>query len=101
MKQTIEVEGLPEGSEIELIEIMPSGFGDKSGNNLMAMVKLKKIQPRRIVLEETDELMNPEYKSVIIRLDGDLAEISVRSKKYWREVKESELSLFSADEGRI
>jgi len=57
-KQTIEVEGLPEGREIELVEIMPSGFGDKSGNNLIATVKLKEIQPLRIVLEETGEERN-------------------------------------------
>jgi len=82
--QTIQVEGLPEGLKIESIEIMPSGFGDKSGLSLMAMVKVEKIQPRRIVLEE-------------IESRTDINNLFINGK-WWREVKENDLSLTKKDD---
>ena len=104
--QTIEVEGLPEGREIELVEIMPSGFGDKSGNNLIATVKLKEIQPLRIVLEETEEERSISFGDWYEDDVGNVSRYlnmhfgSRRTYKIWREVNETDIPLVN-DEPKL
>lgn len=57
MKHTIEIEGLPENIEIESAEINTpiSSVYDGMSIGVILKTKPKKKQPRRIVLEETDE----------------------------------------------
>ena len=54
MKHTIEIEGLPENIEIESAEINTriSSVYDGMSIGVILKTKLKKKQPRRIVLEE-------------------------------------------------
>ena len=94
MKHTIEIEGLPEGQEIEKCDIK----GDISSNDasfkyINAVIKItKKQQRRRIVLEETDE-ENHLYESgqYAAFSAGKFVISGVRNK--WREVKENDSSL--------
>ena len=50
MKHTIEIDGLPEGYNVESVKITHSNVMD--GGIMLAVVNVKKKQPRRIVLEE-------------------------------------------------
>ena len=94
MKHTIEIEGLPEGWEIEKCDIK----GDISSNDasfkyINAVIKItKKQQRRRIVLEETDE-ENHLYESgqYAAFSAGKFVISGVRNK--WREVNENDSSL--------
>jgi len=98
MKHTIEIEGLPEGYEIEKVIIkdkMPCLNG-----SIASSVYVKKKQPRRIVLEETDEvrLVSPgeHYGYVEDKIYIGMwpaPNCSLRSYRIWREVNESDLSL--------
>ena len=94
-KQTIEV---PDVYKIvEEPSIKHFGSGD------YYLVKIEKIPQRRIVLEETDELMGVEYltQNIVLTSDADkYARIEIQSKYVWREVKETDLSL-NSDEARI
>ena len=99
-KQTIEVEGLPEGWRAVAYRVPETGeyfLGDYSKEVHKAVVCvqkafiLEKIQPRRIVLEETNEI-NEKYKSGFyatqtITFKGGVINIS-DMKNLWREVKE-------------
>ena len=57
-QHTIEIEGLPEGWKAVLVEMESDASSYMIGEHmhLMAKVVLEKIQPRRIVLEETGEV---------------------------------------------
>jgi hypothetical protein len=106
-KQTIEVEGLPEGWKAVAFRLPVTGeFYVSVGGEVITACRcseqprliVEKIQPRRIVLEETTEL-NEKYQSgfyatrLIAFKDGS---INLYDMKYlWREVKETDLSLNS------
>ena len=93
----IEIEGLPEGFEINSVTINAGETISQCFNTIQATIHLKKIKPHRIVLEEISKeeyhrLFNDERCSDIYNMRGS----------YWREVKETEepkLSL-SVDECR-
>ena len=93
----IEIEGLPEGFEINSVTINAGETISQCFNTIQATIHLKKIQPRRIVLEEISKeeyhrLFNDERCSDIYNMRGS----------YWHEVEETEepkLSL-SVDECR-
>ena len=98
MKYEIDIEGLPEGWEPVAYRVPETGEWfltpySKEAHRAIVCVQeafiLKKIQPRRIVLEETAELSDPEWsgQTWVITEDGNIAEIRVRSDKVWREVK--------------
>lgn len=76
MKHTIEIEGLPENIEIEGAEICTSisSVYDGMSIGIILKTKLKKKQPRRIVLEETKELKKLEI---------------ILKNRYWRIVEDS------------
>ena len=81
-----------------VLKIAPASWG--KGCSIPPRLIIEKIQPRRIVLEETEELMNIEYLSQNIVLSNDMdnvAQIAIKSRKVWREVKETDLSLNSDD----
>ena len=63
MKHTIEIEGLPENIEIESAEINTriSSVYDGMSIGVILKTKLKKKQPRRIVLEEAESKMNVDF----------------------------------------
>jgi len=106
-KQTIEVE-LPEGWKAITYRVPVKGeYVINSGQIKQAPIGMigcwlivEKIQPRRIVLEETNEI-NEQYKSGFyatqtITFKGGVINIS-DMKNLWREVKENGLSLNSDD----
>lgn len=106
MKYEIEIEGLPEGWKPVACRVPMIGepcFED--GNIFVAKASIspclivEKIKPRRIVLEETEELSDPEWTGQIwvIMKDGNIAEIRVRSDKVWREVKETDIPLTNSE----
>ena len=57
----IEIEGLPEGFEINSVTINAGETISQCFNTIQATIHLKKIQPREIVLVETDEFRQPRY----------------------------------------
>lgn len=76
--QTIEVEGLPEGFEINTIAINAKEKVSQCFNTVQATIHLKKIQPRRISFDEiTDGTQNIDEDYYI-------------NYKWWREVKETD-----------
>ena len=92
MKHTIEIEGLPEGWEIEKCDIK----GDISSNDasfkyINAVIRITKKQPRRIVLEETGEIRSNLklncYNYFYVDSEG------FDKIKIFREVKENDSSL--------
>lgn len=87
MTQThsIQIDGLPEGFEIDRIIIDPDSKNVLSKD---AEVILKKIKLRRIVLEETDHTRDIMDDNEIIAENG--VPILVHGDKIWREIKESE-----------
>lgn len=107
--QTIEVEGLTEGFEVKILKIhMPAEtLMQITKNNhhynpainiarVNADVVLEKIQPRRIVLEETAEYHEPEDKSAIhtqIIIDEAETAIKIMSNVKWKRVKETDITL--------
>lgn len=84
---TITIEGLPEGIEVIEAHITSSKRDLKSDTyQLFASLTVRKIQPRRIVLEETDEQTDPLLYQPI-EIDG-LCVLMLMHNKIWREVKE-------------
>ena len=88
----IEIEGLPEGFEINSVTINAGETISQCFNTIQATIHLKKIKPRRIVLEEISKeeyhrLFNDERCSDIYNMRGS----------YWREVKETDIPLNSAE----
>lgn len=57
--QTIEVEGLPDGYKVIEAHVTSSIKGTNSNgvSQLFASITVEKIQPRRMALEETEELV--------------------------------------------
>ena len=95
-KQTIEVEGLPEGWKAVGMLVDPDQYNKYVGDDGFlyweAKIKLEKIQPRRIVLEETEE----KYLGCqTLHIDG--TEIMIMTNKTWREVKETDIPLNNND----
>ena len=101
-KQTIEVE-VPEGWRVK--EYRMPNKGDyfwhqnrvcvASSSFIDQRLIIEKIQPRRIVLEETEE----KYLGCqTLYIDG--TEIMIMTNKTWREVKENDLSL-NKDEPKL
>ena len=98
-KQTIEVEGLPEGWKAVAYRVPKQdeyfigslGLSKCSGSYTNQFIILEKIQPRRIVLEDTGEANftddEGEYKKQWFS-DGRLC--LHRSHNIWREVKETD-----------
>lgn len=90
--QTIEVEGLPEGCEAVAVQFEPNYFNKYTGDDgyvyFEAKVKVKKIQPRRIVLEE---ITKEEYYRIFH--DEPFAKIYDMRESYWQEVKETDIPL--------
>ena len=81
----IEIEGLPEGFEINSVTINAGETISQCFNTIQATIHLKKIKPREIVLEEISKeeyhrLFNDERCSDIYNMRGS----------YWREVEETE-----------
>ena len=62
MKYQIDIEGLPEGYDVESVKITHNNVMD--GGIMLAVVNVKKKQPRRIVLEEVEE------RNSFIKIDG-------------------------------
>lgn len=97
MKHNIDVEGLPEGWKA--LAYRPYKPGDRvfrdgkvvdvEGYSKMSYIILEKIQPRRIVLEETEEYHEPEDKTAlhtqIFNIDG-VSAVKIVSNKIWREI---------------
>lgn len=101
-QQTIEVEGLPEGWKAvayRIPEISDHVLGDDGEIWLVQteqeckQLVVEKTQPRRIVLEETEEIMTREKEGYVLtdgeRIDYINSGISISPPhKIWREVKE-------------
>ena len=88
----IEIEGLPEGFEINSVTINAGETISQCFNTIQATIHLKKIKPHRIVLEEISKeeyhrLFNDERCSDIYNMRGS----------YWREVKETDIPLNNND----
>ena len=105
MKYEIEIEGLPEGWEIEKCDIK----GDISSNDasfkyINAVIRITKKQPRRIVLEETGKTRKPKSGEYV--RSSNIFYMVTSPENYgngceiWREVKESDYSL-SKDEPKL
>lgn len=93
-KQTIEVEGLPEGCEAVSVMFEPNYFNKYTGDDgyiyFEAKVKVKKIKPRRIVLEETGE-DNIKVVGEWYRQCFSNGVILQGQAKLWKEVKETDI----------
>lgn len=91
-KHEIEIEGLPEGYEVSKVTVEEHGITRtwKEGKRMAvkAEIKLRKIKPRRIVLEETEE------SNTITSGIWDLQRVAGlkiwHEPKIWREVEEGE-----------
>ena len=78
--ETIEVEGLPEGFEAVAVHFDPNYFNKYTGDDgyiyFKAEVKVKKIQPRRIVLEEDiNDNRNPSTAQTLKLSSGRIMHI--------------------------
>ena len=105
-KQTIEVEGLPEGWKAVGMLVDPDQYNKYVGDDGFlyweAKIKLEKIQPRRIVLEETNEERRICYGEWYESQEGKLMRWPYGGKtdgkhRVWREVKETDIPLNSAE----
>jgi len=91
MKQEIEIEGLPEGWKAVAYRCPLKGENYLSSDGVQvaqynfgnSWVIVEKIQPRRIVLEETEEDAATTH---FIRSDNVF--LNIESDKIWKEVKE-------------
>jgi len=102
-KQTIKVEGLPEGwsaKEFRLGEINEPYYDPATKSicrlfltSTVGVLIVEKIQPRRIVLEETCE--DDCGMETIQNFNIGNTIINVKSQKIWREVKETDAPLLS------
>lgn len=93
MKQNIDVEGLPEGWKAVSIDATGCNF-DSGLTSYPVHLKVERIQPRRIVLEETEEERSVSYGDWY---EDDLGRVSQwlnknygssRCVKIWKQVKE-------------
>ena len=96
----IEVEGLPEGWKAVAYRVPKGNIEFVFIENVIRKAKpqdkkcliIEKIQPRRIVLEETEE----KYLGCqTLHIDG--TEIMIMTNKTWREVKETDIPLTNED----
>ena len=96
----IEVEGLPEGWKAVAYRVPKGNIEFVFIENVIRKAKpqdkkcliIEKIQPRRIVLEETEE----KYLGCqTLHIDG--TEIMIMTNKTWREVKETDIPLNNND----
>ena len=88
MKYEIEIEGLPEGWKP--VKLKAGNYGNiaQEIHYVESVLLLEKIQPRRIVLEETQE-RNIQYASGIYQSQSIGGKIVLHNKpKIWRVVKE-------------
>lgn len=91
MKHTIEIDGLPEGYEVKNIKVTEKQPWDNG--SIAALIYVKKKQPRRIVLEETDDTRSPKkgdyyyYRGCLRRWSKD--NHSYNTHKIWRIVEDS------------
>lgn len=105
MKHTIEIEGLPEGWEADKITLPSSLFIIANEVKYGTFLKLRKKQPRRILLEETEQIrgilpgewgeINPGDLVYNSKINGNAYPGEYR---IWREVKETDLSLHNDDD---
>ena len=103
MKHTIEIEGLPEGWEPVCYRppnegeyYLQNGVVYSSIDMTYPRIIVRKKQPRRIVLEETDEDNQTgcgELMDQILCCHDDILIRLSEPKKYWREIKENDSSL--------
>ena len=93
IEKMIEVEGLPEGFEINSVTINAGETISQCFNTIQATIHLKKIKPRRIVLEETNEERRICYGEWYESQEGKLMRWPYGGKtdgkhRVWREVLE-------------
>lgn len=105
-KQTIEVEGLPDGWEVIAYRCAVKGeycfIGDgvviATHNHLSKSIIIKKSKPSRITFEDTGEIREVNPGEWIYEYGGrfvlwDLNYTSTDKYKIWREVKETAIPL--------
>ena len=85
----IEIEGLPEGFEINSVTINAGETISQCFNTIQATIHLKKIQPREITLVDTDEFRQPRYGEYFRRgmVDSPIEvclKMEVCAVKIWR-----------------
>ena len=85
----IEIEGLPEGFEINSVTINAGETISQCFNTIQATIHLKKIQPREITLVETDEFRIPRQGEYFRRgmVDSPIEvclKMEVCAVKIWR-----------------
>lgn len=108
MKHGIEIEGLPEGWEPVAFRCPKDGesYVGYDGKVIISLstndlhgprLIVKKKQPRRIVLEETDE-DNIKHNNSWCSQHFTRGLILTQQPKRWREIKETDLSLHNADD---
>ncbi len=98
----IEILGLPEGFEVTTISINPKETVSQCFNTVQATIHLKKIQPRRIVLGETNEERRICYGEWYESQEGKLMRWPYGGKtdgkhRVWREVKETDTPLNNSE----
>jgi len=98
--QTIEVEGLPEGWKAKEVRIDPDQYNKYVGDDGFlyweAKIKMEKIQPRRIVLEEDiNDNRNPSIAQTLKLSSGRI--IHIFCPYAVREVKETDIPLHKED----
>ena len=100
MKYEIDIEGLPEGWELTRLKLpddcieQTNNLTISINNQTGAVFSLKKLKPRRIVLEETTELRIPNPGEWYCTSNGSIAQcygIKVTPALIWKEIKENEL----------
>ena len=94
----IEIEGLPEGFEINSVTINAGETISQCFNTIQATIHLRKIRPRRIVLEETNEERRICFGEWYESQEGKLMRWPYGGKtdgkhKVWCEVKETDILL--------
>jgi hypothetical protein len=95
MKHEIEIPDLPEGWEAVAHRLPKTNEHTLSDDNHVVTTKgirypvliIRKKQPRRIVLEETDKTVDPDWIYSI--RSNDIA-INIQSEKLWKIVDEEE-----------
>ena len=95
-KQTIEVEGLPEGWRVKTMTIRPRHTKEDKFR-AEAILELEKIKPRRIVLQETSEEIDATGCQLLVIDDVTL---DIYTDKLWKEVKETDIAL-NSDETKL
>ncbi len=99
MKYEIDIEGLPEGWKAVAYRIASNenvidcgGVHFVTGTTKFPCLIVEKIQPRRIVLEETEE-KHLGCQTLYI----DDTEFMIMTDKVWREVKETDIPLTNSE----